>query len=224
MRSMNTHIMVLIALVVSMSALVGCATSSDSTSGTAKSYGPADTTKVEYDSEQLRLKNSEAVGELVRRKIKKAQDIQSKQEEDDDQGTVAEPEALDQLRDGLRIILARPDQEGARATVFARLRSELQDLGAFEDVLNELAQEAIGAMKDESLPVRLQATYIQILENLMAEARPDLAKNKRLRAIVEDIRDARIEISDEVKNRQRLRTMTNPVSPSETAKRILPKS
>jgi hypothetical protein len=223
MRTMNTKIFVIVACCISVLTVAGCATSSDSGQNT-KSYGPADTTKVEYDSEQLRLKNSEAVGELVRRKIKKAQDIQAKQEEDDDQGTVAEPEALDQLRDGLRIILARPDQEGARSTVFARLRSELQDLGAFEDVLNELAQESIGALKDESLPVRLQATYIQVLENMMAEIRPDIGRNKRLYSIVEDIRDARIEISDAVKNRQRLRTMTNPVSPSETAKRILPKS
>ncbi|MES2964703.1 MAG: hypothetical protein V4760_12495 [Bdellovibrionota bacterium] len=217
---MKTKFFVLAALITTLAA---CASSPDD-AGSEKSYGPADATKVEYDSEQLRMKNSEAVAELVRRKIKQAQDIQSKQEDDDDQGTVAEPEALEKLRDGLRIILARPDQEGARATVFARLRSELQDLGSFEEVLNELAQEGIGALKDDSLAVRLQATYVLILENLMAEIRPDLAKNKKLRSIVEDIRDARIEISSEVKNRQRLRTMTNPVSPSETAKRILPKS
>lgn len=212
--------LVLIALIFAFAA---CASSSDQP-GAEKSYGPADPTKVEYDSEQLRMKNSEAVAELVRRKIKKAQDIQAKQEVDDDSGTVAEPEALDQLRDGLRIILARPDQEGARSTVFTRLRSELQDLGAFEDTLNELAQEAIGALKDDDLAVNLQATYIVILENLMAEIRPDLGRNKKLRGIVEDIRDARIEVSDRVRNRQRLRTMTNPVSPSETAKRILPQS
>jgi hypothetical protein len=222
MKDMNTKIFAATSLVFAV-ALTGCA-STPSDTGPEKSYGPADATKVEYDSEQLRLKNSEAVAELVRRKIKQAQDIQAKQEEDDDQGTVAEPEALEKLRDGLRIILARPDQEGARTIVFSRLRSELQDLGAFEDVLNELAQEGIGALKDEQLPVRLQATYIVILENMMAEIRPDLGRNKRLRSIVEDVRDARIEISDEVKNRQRLRTMTNPISPSETAKRILPKS
>ncbi|MEK7356840.1 MAG: hypothetical protein AAB250_10345 [Bdellovibrionota bacterium] len=211
-----------IAAAAALFTLAGCASTSED-SGQAKSYGPTDTTKVEYDSEQLRMKNSEAVAELVRRKIKKAQDIQAKQEEDDDQGTVAEPEALDQLRDGLRIILARPDQEGARSTVFARLRSELQDLAAFEDVLNELTQEGIGALKDDQAPSRIHATYILILENLMAEIRPDLPRNKKLRGLVEDIRDARLEVSDELTNKQRLRTMTNPVSPSETAKRILPK-
>lgn len=218
MDAMNKKIAAVVA--ASLVATLGCSSTPDGASE-SKSYSPADPTKVEYDSDNLRMKNSEAVAELVRRKIKKAQDIQSKQEEDDDRGVVAEPEALDQLRDGLRIILARPDQEGARATVFARLRSELQDLGSFEDVLNELTHESVGALKDDSAPVRIHSTYIVILENLMAEIRPDIGKNKKLRAIVEDIRDARIEVSDEVKNKQRLRTMTNPVSPSQTAKRIL---
>ena len=180
-------------------------------------------TKVEYDSDQLLMKNSEQVSEIVRKKIKKAQDIQTKQEDDDDRGTAAEPEAIDQLKDGTRIILSRRDQDGTRATVFTRLRNELNDLNSLDQVLSDLTHEAIDALKNSSTPVKRQTTYVVLLENLMAELKPEVQSNKNFKKLFEEIRDADIQLSDKVKSEQRLRSMTKVVSPSETAAKIVPK-
>ena len=73
--------------------------------------------RVEIVASDLLLKNSEQYSAIVRKKIKKAQDIQAKQEiEVNDKGEIfAEPEAVASLRDAMRIVLSRPDQDGARS-------------------------------------------------------------------------------------------------------------
>lgn len=170
------------------------------------------------------MKSADQMSEMVRKKIKYAQDIQSKQEVDDDVGIQTEPEAVDSLEDALRITLSRPDQDGSRANLFSRLRRELTDLNAFDQVLKNLAAEGISALKDERLSVKLQATYIVLLENLMAELKPEMNTYPTFKRIIEDIRDADLEVSDRLKNQAMMRSMSRPISPSETAAKILPRS
>lgn len=180
-------------------------------------------TKVEYDSTTLVMKTSEQVTELVRKKIKQAADIQAQQEDSDEAGLLAEPEAITKLKEAMRIILSRPDKDGARADIFARIRRELSDLNSFDKVMAELTDEAVSALKSSGLKENLQVTYVVLLENLMAELKPDLSKKAAYKAMVEKIRDADIKIDKKVITNAKLRTMTSPVSPSETAKKILPK-
>lgn len=187
------------------------------------SFASTGWSKVEYDSDSLRMKNAEQLNALVLKKIKKAEDIQKKQDVDDDLGIVAEPDAIEALQEALMIVLARPDQEGARANAFARVRRELTDLNSFDQVIKDVVKESINGLKEKSTPVREQATYIVILDNLMAEIKPDVGSNALFKKLVEDIRDAKIEISDKVRSQQLLRSMTRPVSPSKTAETILPK-
>lgn len=186
-------------------------------SGTSKPY-------VEYDSGSLLMLNAEQMNSLVMKKIKKAQEIQKKQDVNDDDGLAAEPAAIDQLKDATRIVLARPDQDGSREHTFARLRRELSDLNALEGVLNDLTKESLTALrKDSPNSAREQATYIFVLENMMAEIKPEVSQNSAFKKIIEEIRDANIEISEKVRSQQLLRAMNRPVSPSETAAKILPK-
>lgn len=210
-----------VSLLVTSSAtgLSGCASSGNSGSTSSGRYE----TKVQYDSNMLMMKNSEQIGELVKRKIQKAQAIQAKQEIDDDQGIVAEPEAIEQLEDATRIVLSRPDQDGTVSNMFSRLRRELQDLNALDEVLANITSESIAALRSDATPINHQSTYLVILENLMAELRPEVPTNPKFKKIIEKIRDADIEVSQEVRNQQRLRSMSRPVSPSATAANILPK-
>jgi hypothetical protein len=181
-------------------------------------------TNVEYDSAQLGMKNAEQMNAIVMKKIKKAEAIQKQQEVDDDRGIVAEPEAVEQLKDATRIVFARPDQDGSRENTFARLRRELTDLNSLNQVLGDLTHEGLEALKaDSTHSAREQGTYIVLLDNLMAEIKPEIATNSNFRHIVEQIRDAHIEVTDKVRNQQLMRSMAQPISPSETAAKILPK-
>lgn len=179
-------------------------------------------TKVEYDSQQLLMKNAEQVTNIVRKKMQKAQEEQKAQEIDDDEGIKAEPGAIEALKDAMRIVLSRPDQDGARGTLYANLRRELLDLNSYNEVVLELGREGIEALRNSSTSTRHQATYVLMLENLMAEIKPDVETNATFRKVIEEIRDADIQLTKALKNRELLRSMSKPVSPSETAAKILP--
>jgi hypothetical protein len=180
-------------------------------------------TKVEYDSNQLMMKNAEEVAELVKKKIQRAQSIQASQELNDDAGLVAEPEAVRELIGAMRIAMSRPDQDGARTNLFSRIRRELQDISALDDALETLAQESIAALQDGKTPARRQATYILILENLMAELKPEISTMPSFKKIITDVRDANLKVSSKVRSQQMSRSMSKVTSPSETAAKILPK-
>jgi hypothetical protein len=181
------------------------------------------TAGVEYDSNQLMIKNAEEISEIVRKKIKRAQEIQAKQEDNDGTTFFAEPDAVEELKAAMRVVLARPDQDGTRATAFARIRRELVDLHSLDKALMELTQEGISGLKDSKTPARRAGTYIVYLENLMAEVKPEISKNATFKRMIEEIRDANIQISDELRKQISMRTMAKPISPSETAAKILPK-
>lgn len=178
---------------------------------------PTSWTKVEYDTNQLTVKNADQVAELVEKRILRARDIQAAQDDDSDPGFHVEPEALTELHNGLRIVLARSDQDGARRNLFGRLRSELLDLNSFETALALLTKEAIAGLRSSETPLPHQATYVVLLENLLAEIKPDLHRNPRLKRLAMEIRDAKLAISDALKKYQLLHAMASPVSPSETA-------
>lgn len=184
---------------------------------------PAAWSKVEFDSNQLMMKSGEEIGAIIRKKMKKAQDLQSTSKDNDDADVSPEPEAVEELKGAMRILLARPDNDGSRSDMFSRLRRELQDYNVLEEVLEDLSKEAISNLKSSGAKPQRQLTYIVVLENMMAELKPDLATNKTFKGIVEKVRDAKIEVSDKVKSQALLRSMSRPVSPSETASKILPK-
>ncbi len=167
------------------------------------------------------MQNSEQVTELVRKRIQRASDVQERQEEDST--TLAEPEALEYLKDAMRITLARPDQDGLRGILFARIRRELNDLNSTDSVLSELTDESLAVLKDKKASVAQHSTYILVLENLMAEIKPELEKNKTFRGMIERVRDAKIVVSKDVQSQQKLKMMKSPTSPSKTAESILPK-
>jgi len=208
---------------ISAIAFVLPACTSEPTSSFSERSNRNERGKVEYDSNQLLMKSADDISELVRKKIKKAQDIQAKQEETDNTEFMPEPEAVEELKSALRIVLARIDQDGTRANAFARLRRELVDLHSVDTTFESIADEAIARLKDESTSPRRTQTYVIMLENLMAELKPEIKTNASFRKIIETVRDADIKISDEKKNKIKMSSMPTPVSPSETASRILAK-
>jgi hypothetical protein len=179
-------------------------------------------TKVPYTSDQLKMKNSEEVAALVNKKIKTAQDLQSKQTDDDEDGISVSPEAVAELRDGMRIILSRPDIDGGRSAIVSRVRNELRDLNSFEDVLKQLAKEAIAGVKKGS-DSNIQ-TYLVLLDNMLMEFKPEVDNNKSIRSVIETIRDADIKVPERVIRMQRMKSMGKPKSPSDTAREILKSS
>lgn len=179
--------------------------------------------RLETMASDLLLKNSEQFNAIVLKKIKKAQDIQARQEQEvDEKGEIfAEPEAVSSLRDAMRIVLSRPDQDGARSKMFNKVRQELNDVHSLEPVLKDIVEEAIRSLKSANTNVKFEETYLVILENALGEMKPEVSSSPTFRMLIEKIRDADIKVSDKMKSLSR--NIAVNTTPSKSAESILPK-
>lgn len=179
--------------------------------------------RLEITAAELLLKNSEQFSDMVRKKIKKAQDIQSKQEiEVNDKGEIfSEPEAVSSLRDAMRIVLSRPDQDGARSKLFNKVRQEMNDLHSLDQSLTEIVNEAAAGLKTKNINIKYEETYLVILDNFLSEVRPEVDSNTTFKTLVEKIRDADITISNKMKGPNR--SIAVNANLSKSAGEILPK-
>lgn len=179
--------------------------------------------RLEITASELLLKNSEQFSDMVRKKIKKAQDIQSKQEiEVNDKAEIfSEPEAVSSLRDAMRIVLSRPDQDGARSKLFNKVRQEMNDLHSLDQSLKDIVNEAISGLKTKNINIKYEETYLVLLNNFLSEVRPEVDSNTTFKTLVEKIRDSDITISDKMKGPNR--SIAVNANLSKSAGEILPK-
>jgi hypothetical protein len=126
------------------------------------------------------------------------------------------------LKEALQAVYSRPNDDQMIDKVVAPLRTQLDELDAWEKTLSQLTDEAINALKNPKAfkPV-VQVTYMIYLENLLSEIRPYLRGAGFERKLAERIRGAKIEVTKEAANERSLRTMKKSTSPSELADKIL---
>ncbi len=102
------------------------------------------------------------------------------------------------------------------------VRREMTDVGNYDDILEAMTREGIQAFDSNlSLPTTMKTTYTFLLENLMSELKPEIKNDSRQRAMLEQIRDAKLDIPYDVMRERKLQGMFLTESPSEHAKRIL---
>lgn len=126
------------------------------------------------------------------------------------------------LKEALQAVYSRPNDDDMIDKVVAPLRTNLDEIEAWEKTVSQLTDEAVNALKHTKpfKPV-IQVTYAVFLENLLSEIKPYIKGNGFERKIAERIRDAHIEITKEAKNERSVRMMKHTDSPSEVAEKIL---
>lgn len=154
---------------------------------------------------------------MVQTRIKKSKAVGTK----DRDGEGNDGEAIELLRDALKLTFSRPNSDNMIAKLTPEIRRELLGYNAFEDTISSLAAEAISISKDKNATVSQQSTALFVLENLLGEIRPEAQSNTDLRRVVERISDANLKISDEVMKDRKIRSMFKTDNPSHIAADIL---
>ena len=176
----------------------------------------------EYQYNELMTKDYDDMQSTVHKGIKAAKKIAlEKQKEGDEDG--GDQAAVAILRDTTQFVLSRPDKDFMVAKLMPLLRKELTNYGAFEDSLTAISTQAIMNLKSDKAPTSTKSTAVFILENLMSEIQPELDSKPEFKKIVEEIRDAKIEVPRAVRTDRKLTSMFKTSSPSETAKELLKK-
>lgn len=155
---------------------------------------------------QLTLKDLDQMNDIAKKKIREFKA----------QGSV------EVLKEAVQAVYSRPNDDGMVEKVIAPLRTELDENDQWEVVVDELVQEAIGALKNPKAfkPV-VQNTYAVFLENIVADFKPFAEREGHERNVIKTIRDAKIELSKEGINERKLRTMSVHKSPSELAAMVI---
>jgi len=132
------------------------------------------------------------------------------------------PQAMAELTKAERTILSRPNSDNMVAKLTLEVRREMTDVGNYDDILESMTHEGIQAFDPNmNLPTIMKTTYTFLLENLMSELKPEIRDDERQRAMLEQIRDADLQIPYDVMRERKLQGMFLTESPSEEAKQIL---
>lgn len=200
----------LIAFGLALLTLCGCASKDKS----ADKLSPD--RRLEFTYSQLQMRDLDAIRILVSKRLGEGDRIITR-----DPGEV--DEAIFHYQKALRVLFSRPDQDDARSLLFGEIRKRLSEVHGTDRVLQELTDEAIAAIRSSEAKPLEKATYVYVLENLMAEIRPDLSSNANYRDLLVQIRDARLVLSPEVRKSNFIQSLNPLISPSKTAEAMLKK-
>ena len=171
----------------------------------------------QFKYNELMIKDYDEMSNMVQAHVKKARSVGSNTSDEN----VNDKEAINHLREALKLIFSRPNSDNMIAKLIPDIRRELGGYGAFEDTVSGLAAEQLGIVKNDKSPGSQQATAIFFLENLLSEIRPEIGINENLRRVAERIKDAKVKVSDDVKRDMKLRGMFKTMDPSKLAADIL---
>lgn len=161
-----------------------------------------------FNYSQLALKDLDQMNSMVMSKIKESRKSDSGKNVP--------------LKEALQAIYTRPNTDGMIEKIVGPLRTELDEMNAWEQTLNDLTVEALDALKNTRAfrPI-VQVSYQIFLENLLIDMKPFARKAGFEKGLTEKIRDAKVGQSKESSSERRLRMMKSTISPSDLAKQIL---
>ena len=168
-----------------------------------------------YKYNELMIKDYDEMLEMVQSFVKKAKDAAG------EDGTANDGEAIEQLREALKLIFSRPDSDNMVAKLVPEVRRMMIGFNAYEPAVHDIAKQAIDAVKSKNAAPSIQSTSLFILENILAEIRPEVPNNNQLRAVAEMIRDAKLSVSKDVLKERKIRGMFQTKNPSDIAAEVL---
>lgn len=128
------------------------------------------------------------------------------------------------LREAFQAVYSRPNSDNMIEKVIGPLKLEMDRQDVWEESIENLVKEAIGALNNSSrFHKTVQGTYIIFLENIISEFQPKINEGGFEKHIIETIRDAKIEVTKEARLDLNARVMKERKSdsPSELASMAL---
>ncbi len=193
-----------------------------------KAYGVVPKGGLIEFTENLQITDSEAIERSIQVALTKVRDIRQQTFSDgrsDEESIKLEQkgaeEAVELLRNQLTLVFARPDFDGARNNLTLLLRNELRNYNAFEVTLAKIAAHAVTKIKLTDTPAAEKSTYLEVLENLMAETRPEIKTNPKVKAVFKKISQAQLELDQNLMTYRQIKSMRLSESPSQVAQTIL---
>jgi hypothetical protein len=171
-----------------------------------------------YKYNDLIIKDYDEMNAQVQSRIKKAR---AASQHDGDEAN--DHEAIEILRDALKLIFSRPNSDNMVSKLTPEVRRELTGFSAYEDSISSLVAEELAVVKNDGNTVSQRSTALFVLENILSEIRPEAANNPDVKRIIQRIADGKIKVAEDVAMDRKMRSMYKTQNPSDEAKEILKK-
>ncbi len=125
------------------------------------------------------------------------------------------------LKISLKMILSRPDSDDLVSKLSPDLIGDLESMGVFETVVEELINEGRDEVFNKALSPKVRTTSLIMLNNLLLLIRPLTIDNIKLAGSVCKFADTNIKIPQEILQNSKLTTMLKGSSPTNLAKKIM---
>ncbi len=169
--------------------------------------------RASYNSKILKTKDYEEMREILNSYIKSSQDSLSKTGEEGGSGVF-------DLKQGLKILLMRPDTDSVKSALILTLRNEIIKYRSFMAVFGEVVGEAIHGFQSQKGSLADQASLLYLIENSIAYLQS--IKNKDSQVILTNIKEAKLSISKKLSKYLLLEMgRGKTASPSYLAKKVL---
>ena len=175
----------------------------------ASSNGTTRSAEIQMSYQKLKLLDLDQMTEIIQQNVKAAKNTNS----------------LQPLEEGLEICLSRPDEDGLVEKTISLIKNPLDDNNAWEPTVDALVDKSIAIMTSKDSNPTDQLTAGFILENLIAELKPEFTKQYESAGFetrtIERIAKAEIEFSAAAVQERNLSLMRGTAGPSKVAQQIL---
>ncbi len=173
------------------------------------------------NTNELLVMNLDELKSVISKYIDSSQNmaIKSQKEgnEEEKQGDV-----VYELKKALLIVMARPNRDFMSVKLLPDIERNLRRYEAYHSTLSSLCSEAIRTINDKDIDVKIQSSYLYVIENTLAELKPELKNNEEARTIYKKIASEKIKVSKKLANFRRLEKMeSNDFSPNKYAQKQL---
>ncbi len=175
----------------------------------ASSGGNSRSQEIEISYRKLKLLDLDQMTEMLQQKV----------------NAFKKTNSLEPLQEGLEICLSRPDEDGLVEKTISLIKNPLDDNDAWQSAVDSLVEKSIRIMKSSDSHSSDQLTASFILENLIAEMKPEFVKQYRTTGfetrVIERIAKAEIEFSKTAVQERNLSLMRGTAGPSRVAQQLL---
>ena len=170
------------------------------------------TLAVNYNYTTLIFKDYPDLKPLVRNALKESRRFKYPKDGD---------RAISPLKKSFKMILSRPDDDNLVSKLSGDLIGDLENMGVFSQVVDDLMKEGREDVYDKSLNPKVRATSLIMMNNLLLLLRPLTLENIKLAKTVCSLADKDIKIPKEILKNTELTTMLKEPSPTNLAKKIM---
>lgn len=129
--------------------------------------------------------------------------------------------SLNPLKETLKMLLSRPNDDNLVGPLISDIESELVTLNAYEKTLQSIIDESIETINNNKLNPEYRTTAALCIKNLLLENKPKSLGNPEIAKVICKLADQKIKIPDQIQRSSMFRSLYLEKSPSDVAAKIM---